>query len=64
MSITSAPHNMTGNTRSPFQRAHSTPDPEIPPSEPMPTPMPDDVPAPTHAPVEEPSQPAPPIRAA
>jgi hypothetical protein len=46
------------------QRAHSTPDPEIPPSEPTPNPMPDDVPAPTHAPVEEPTQPEPPIRAA
>jgi hypothetical protein len=46
-----------------FQRAHSTPDPEVPPSEPKPSPTPDDVPAPTHAPVEEPTRPEPPIRA-
>jgi hypothetical protein len=65
MSITSAPYNMTcGDTYSPFQRAHSTPDPESPPREPQPSPTPDDVPAPTHAPVEEPTQPEPPIRAA
>jgi hypothetical protein len=64
MSITTAPQTMTsGATQVPFQRAHSTPDPEIPPSEPKPNPTPDDVPTPTHAPVEEPSQPEPPIRA-
>jgi hypothetical protein len=47
------------------RRAHSTPDPETPPSQPHPTPppTPDDVPAPTHAPVEEPTLPEPPIRA-
>jgi hypothetical protein len=65
MSITTAPQKtMGGDIQSPLQRAHSTPDPEIPPSEPKPNPMPDDVPMPTHAPVEEPTQPEPPIRAA
>jgi hypothetical protein len=63
--MTIAPQYMTGgDTQSPLQRAHSTPDPEIPASEPKPNPTPDDVPAPTHAPVEEPTQPEPPIRAA
>jgi len=43
-------------------RAHSTPDPDVPP--PTPSPTPDDVPAPTHAPVQEPKFPEPPIKAA
>jgi len=49
-----------------LRRAHSTPDPETPPSQPHPppTPVPDDVPDPAHAPVEEPRLPEPPIRAA
>jgi hypothetical protein len=45
------------------RRAHSTPDPDLPPNEPKPNPIPDDVPPPTHAPVEEPRLPEPPIRA-
>ncbi|HEX9172873.1 MAG TPA: hypothetical protein VF861_09430 [Telluria sp.] len=57
-----AQHMTYGSTPT-FQRAHSTPDPEVPPSEPKPNPTPDDVPAPTHAPVEEPTRPEPPIRA-
>jgi hypothetical protein len=65
MSITTVNQEINaGATESPFQRAHSTPDPEIPPAQPKPNPTPDDVPAPTHAPVEEPTQPEPPIRAA
>jgi hypothetical protein len=51
----------------PIRRAHSTPDPEMPPSTPTPTPhappVPDDEPIPSHAPVEEPRLPEPPIRA-
>lgn len=49
------------------RRAHSTPDPESPPSKPETPPVPttpDDVPAPAHAPVQEPRMPEPPIRAA
>lgn len=42
-------------------RAHSTPDPDTPP--PGPNPNPDDVPPPANAPVQEPTQPAPPIKA-
>lgn len=51
-------------------RAHSTPDPDVPPATeppaPVPTtvPVPDDVPAPTHAPVTEPGMPEQPMRAA
>jgi hypothetical protein len=49
------------------QRAHSTPDPDLPTPQTPPTPnppiTPDDVPAPAHAPVEEPRMPEPPIRA-
>lgn len=52
-----------GDLQPSLLRAHSTPDPEVPPSDPKQNPTPDDVPAPTHAPVEEPSQPEPPIRA-
>jgi hypothetical protein len=44
------------------QRAHSTPDPDEPPTQPTPSPFPDDVPDPAHAPVEEPRFPEPPIR--
>jgi len=44
-------------------RAHSTPDPETPPSKPPVPPAPDEAPDPAHAPVEEPRQPEPPIRA-
>jgi hypothetical protein len=43
-------------------RAHSTPDPEVPPPDPRPDP--DDVPAPARAPVEEPTLPAVPVKAA
>ena len=43
-------------------RAHSTPDPDLPP--PGPNPTPDDVPPPANAPVQEPRQPEPPIKAA
>lgn len=42
-------------------RAHSTPDPDIPDSTPVP--VPDDVPSPVNAPVEEPRAPQPPIKA-
>lgn len=42
-------------------RAHSTPDPDLPPK---PNPVPDDVPPPVNAPVEEPKFPEPPIKAA
>jgi hypothetical protein len=42
-------------------RAHSTPDPDMPP--PGPNPNPDDVPPPDQAPIQEPTQPAPPIKA-
>ncbi|UOD28283.1 hypothetical protein INH39_22895 [Massilia violaceinigra] len=45
------------------QRAHSTPDPDAPPSDPKPSPLPDDVPPPVNAPVEEPVMPVPPIKA-
>lgn len=46
------------------RRAHSTPDPDLPPPDPKPNPLPDDVPAPAHAPVEEPTTPpVPPIKA-
>ena len=40
---------------------HSTPDPDLPP--PGPNPNPDDVPPPDQAPIQEPTQPAPPIKA-
>ena len=42
---------------------HSTPDPDLPPTDPKPHPVPDDVPAPTNAPVEEPMPADPPIKA-
>lgn len=42
-------------------RAHSTPDPDLPP--PGPNPNPDDVPNPANAPVQEPKFPEPPIKA-
>lgn len=45
----------------PGSQAHSTPDPDLPP--PAPSPNPDDVPPPANAPVQEPTQPAPPIKA-
>jgi hypothetical protein len=49
------------------QRAHSTPDPETPPTEPHRPPMPpigpEDDPLPSHAPVEEPTLPEPPVQA-
>ena len=54
----------------PGARAHSTPDPDVPPaSEPVPVtppavPVPDDVPDPAHAPVVEPGMPSQPIRTA
>ena len=41
-------------------RAHSTPDPDVPDSNPVP--VPDDVPSPVNAPVEEPRAPQPPIK--
>jgi hypothetical protein len=47
------------NTR---RQAHTTPDPDVPPSQPRPDP--DDVPAPARAPVEEPTLPQPPVKAA
>ena len=51
-------------------RAHTTPDPDLPPvDDPAPTPtppvtvpVPDDVPAPAHAPVIEPGMPEQPMR--
>ncbi|MDB5933693.1 MAG: hypothetical protein JWQ01_1037 [Massilia sp.] len=45
--------------------AHSTPDPDADPDPdpPGPNPNPDDVPPPAHAPVQEPTMPAPPIKA-
>lgn len=43
------------------KEAHSTPDPDDQP--PGPNPNPDDVPPPAHAPVQEPTLPAPPIKA-
>ena len=46
-----------------MRRAHSTPDPDLPPPEPKAPPVPEDVPPPVHAPVEEPAPPVPPIRA-
>ena len=46
------------------RRAHSTPDPDLPPADPTHNPDPDDVPPPSRAPVEEPTLPEPPIRAA
>lgn len=45
------------------RRAHSTPDPDVPPPDPKPSPLPDDVPPPVNAPVEEPTLPVPPIKA-
>ena len=42
-------------------KAHTTPDPDLPP--PQPRPDPDDVPPPARAPVEEPTQPHPPVKA-
>ena len=44
-------------------RAHSTPDPDVPPNDPKPPAVPDDVPPPVNAPVEEPTLPVPPIKA-
>lgn len=43
------------------ERAHSTPDPDAEP--PAPNPNPDDEPPPVHAPVQEPTRPAPPMKA-
>lgn len=45
----------------PGVQAHSTPDPDEPPTKPVP--VPDDVPSPANAPVEEPRYPEPPIKA-
>lgn len=45
------------------RRAHSTPDPDLPPPDPKP-PLPDDVPSPANAPVKEPTWPEPPVKAA
>jgi hypothetical protein len=57
-------HDPLASGTAPPRRAHSTPDPETPPSKPDPTPplTPDDDPLPSHAPVEEPRLPEPPIR--
>lgn len=44
------------------QKAHTTPDPDLPP--PQPSPDPDDVPAPARAPVQEPDVPELPVKAA
>ena len=53
---------MGQHRRSPDRRMHSTPEPDETPAEP-PKPVPDDVPSPANAPVEEPTLPAPPIKA-
>lgn len=58
MSITTS-DSAAGRVR----RAHSTPDPDLPPTDPKAPPLPDDVPPPTNAPVQEPSFPEPPIKA-
>jgi hypothetical protein len=57
-------HDPLESGTAPTWRAHSTPDPETPPSNPnpIPPPTPDDDPLPSHAPVEEPRQPEPPMR--
>jgi hypothetical protein len=63
--------NLTETRFTPAIKAHSTPDPDVPPATepppqtPVPTtvPVPDDVPAPTHAPVTEPGMPEQPMRA-
>ncbi len=54
----------TAHDSAPLTRAHSTPDPDLPPGTPPPGPLPDDVPPPVNAPVEEPPMPVPPIKAA
>jgi len=46
------------------RRAHSTPDPEVPPPEPEKDPPPDNTPLPDLPPIEEPEPPQPPIKAA
>jgi hypothetical protein len=43
-------------------RAHSTPDPEVPPPTPEKDPPPDDMPMPEHAPIEEPTPPRAPVK--
>jgi hypothetical protein len=59
-----APEHYDG---APWWRAHSTPDPESPPTEPHLPPMPpvgpEDDPLPAHAPVEEPTLPGAPVQA-
>ena len=45
-----------------LQRAHSTPDPEVPPPQPEKDPPPDNMPVPDHAPIEEPTPKAPPLK--
>ena len=44
-------------------RAHSTPDPDVPPPQPEKDPPPDNMPVPDQAPIEEPEPKAPPIKA-
>ncbi|WP_229217918.1 hypothetical protein [Rugamonas apoptosis] len=46
----------------PVRRAHSTPEPDIPPPKPEKEPPPDEMPSPDHAPIEEPTPPRAPIQ--
>jgi hypothetical protein len=46
-----------------FIRAHSTPEPDIPPPEPEKDPPPDNTPLPETPPIEEPEPPQPPMKA-
>jgi hypothetical protein len=44
------------------QRAHTTPEPDMPPPKPEKDPPPDNMPMPDQAPIEEPHPPQPPIK--
>lgn len=45
------------------KRAHTTPEPDMPPPTPETDPPPDNMPLPDQAPIEEPKPPEPPIKA-
>lgn len=46
----------------PVWRAHTTPEPDMPPPKPEKEPPPDEMPSPEHAPIEEPTPPRTPIQ--
>lgn len=54
----SGAYGLSGLTR----RAHTTPEPDMPPPQPEKEPPPDEMPMPDHAPIEEPTPPRAPVK--